>query len=83
MGDEQVSHDVIDEEYYMFCNKGIANSTLWHCVYLLLCPVLFVTIFNVIFQQLPVGSDNDLLDDDEEASICAAKPIEIDPFDAV
>ncbi|XP_073363372.1 uncharacterized protein [Aegilops tauschii subsp. strangulata] len=50
MGDEQEAHDLIDEEYYMFCNEG---------------------------------SDNDILDDDEEASMSSAKPSEIDPFDTV
>ena len=32
---------------------------------------------------MPVGSDNDILDDDEEASMYSAKPSEIDPFDTV
>ncbi|XP_073365630.1 uncharacterized protein [Aegilops tauschii subsp. strangulata] len=50
MGDEQEAHDLIHEEYYMFCNEG---------------------------------SDNDILDDDEEASMSSAKPSEIDPFDTV
>uniref|UniRef100_A0A8R7NVN5 Helitron helicase-like domain-containing protein n=2 Tax=Triticum urartu TaxID=4572 RepID=A0A8R7NVN5_TRIUA len=50
MRHEQEAHELIDEEYYMFCNEG---------------------------------SDNDILDDDEEASKSTDKLSEIDPFDTV
>ncbi|XP_040244161.1 uncharacterized protein [Aegilops tauschii subsp. strangulata] len=50
MGDEPAAPNLMDEEYYMFRNKG---------------------------------SDNDILDDDEEASMSSANPSEIDPFDSV
>uniref|UniRef100_A0A8R7K092 Uncharacterized protein n=1 Tax=Triticum urartu TaxID=4572 RepID=A0A8R7K092_TRIUA len=50
MRHEQEAHELIDEEYYMFCNEG---------------------------------PDNDILDDDEEASKSTDKLSEIDPFDTV
>ena len=36
-----------------------------------------------MFQRMPVGSDNDTFEDEDEASMPSFIPIEVDPFDCV